>query len=89
MKHLFIVYIFVLFGSSSLVLAASPDIQAELNKSLAFARAGDYAAARAICRGQMRRRGSDPQSGPRARPLQRPLQRHTRPTEIRESKCLR
>lgn len=48
MKRFLTVCIFLLFGSSSLVLAASPDIQSELNKGLAFARAGDYGAARAI-----------------------------------------
>lgn len=31
-----------------MVLAASPDIQAQLNKGLALARAGDYGAARAV-----------------------------------------
>jgi TPR repeat protein len=48
MKRFLAVCILVLVGSSSLVLAASPDIQSELSKGLAFARAGDYGAARAV-----------------------------------------
>ena len=48
MKRLFVVCFFVLCGSSGFAPVAAQDVQAELDKSLIFARAGDYAAARTI-----------------------------------------
>ena len=49
MKRLLTVFLIVLWGPFGLALAEPQDIQAELDKGLAFARSGDYAAARIIC----------------------------------------
>jgi TPR repeat protein len=47
-KRFLVVCLFVLLGLSGLAPAAAQDTQAELDKGLTFARAGDYAAARVI-----------------------------------------
>ncbi len=48
MKRIITVCFLVLLGASGWAPAAAQDVQAELDKGLTFARAGDYAAARII-----------------------------------------